>query len=144
MSATAREVFERFPWSASGGMPEETPWADDVVIETPFAPPGRPRRWEGREAFLAYAGPRRAELPMRLERRNLVVHETADPEVIVVEYELGGRPPGAREDVWAPFIGVLRVRDGQVAHWREYQDPLVMAAATGTLPGLIASLGGGR
>ncbi|GII62407.1 hypothetical protein Skr01_24920 [Sphaerisporangium krabiense] len=142
MSATAREVFERFPWSA--GMPEESLWADDVVIETPFAPPGRPRRWEGREAFLAYARPRRAELPARLERRRLVVHETADPDVIVVEYELGGRLPGAREDTWAPFIAVLRVRDGQVAHWREYQDPLVIAAATGTLPDLVASLGGAR
>ncbi|GGK66904.1 hypothetical protein Sme01_10140 [Sphaerisporangium melleum] len=138
----AREVFERFGEYLAGNDPQGELWTEDVVIEAPFALPGRPRRWEGRDQWLAFAGPRRAALPFTLRRRALVVHETADPEVIVVEYELGGTPPGAAEEMWAAFIGVLRVRDGRVAHWREYQNPIVVAAATGDLPGLLASLTG--
>jgi ketosteroid isomerase-like protein len=110
--------------------------ADDVVIETPFAPPGRPRRTVGREAFLAGAVPGRAALPFHFDEcRVVAVHDTADPEVIVVEYELGGTviPGGERRS--AAFIGVLRVRDGLITHWREYQDTFAIARALAQLPG---------
>ncbi len=108
--------------------------ADDVVIETPFAPPDRPRRVEGREAWLAIAAPGRAALPVRIEEcRDVVVHDTADPEVIVVEYTLAGTVTSTRQRSSAAFIGVLRTRDGKVVHWREYQDTLAMARAFGQL-----------
>lgn len=138
---TPREVFERVQrtWleaaaDAMGDFDADL-WAEDVVVEVPFAPPGRPRRFEGREAFRAYAAAGRAALPVRFDEvRNVVVHETTDPEVIVVEYELTGTvlPSGRRAA--APFIAVLRARDGQVAHWREYQDALAIAAALGQQP----------
>jgi uncharacterized protein len=106
--------------------------ADDVVIETPFAPPGRPRRVRGREQWLAIAAPGRAALPARFEEcRNVVVHETADPEVIVVEYELAGTVTTTRQPASAAFIGVLRVRDGKIVHWREYQDTFAIVQALG-------------
>lgn len=140
----AREVFERLQrhltGDPSGAAMGEELWAEDLVVETPFAPPGRPRRWEGRGEFLAFAQKGRAALTVRLEQRNVVIHETADPDVIVVEYELGGTIPGTGREAWAPFIGVLRVRDGRVAHWREYQDPLAVAEAMGQMPALLEAL----
>ncbi|GAA3799391.1 hypothetical protein GCM10022226_18480 [Sphaerisporangium flaviroseum] len=51
----------------------------------------------------------------------------------MVEYELGGTMPDTGEEEWAPFIGVLRARDGMVVHWREYQNPIVMAQAMSRL-----------
>jgi hypothetical protein len=39
--------------------------AEVVVIEVPFAPGGA-RRWVGREEWLAFAGPSRAQFPARL------------------------------------------------------------------------------
>ena len=128
----------------SGGTIDERLWAEDVVVETPFAPPGRPRRFEGREAFLAFAAKERPEAPPRLRRRAVQVYETGNPGLVVVEYELGGTPPGGGGEMWAPFIAVLRARDGEITHWREYQDPIVMAAATGRLPALLRSLGAGQ
>ncbi|MFC4585498.1 nuclear transport factor 2 family protein [Sphaerisporangium corydalis] len=136
---TAREVFERHMFAA--GAMDPALYAEDVVIETPFAAPGRPRCWEGREAFMSFVQGEGVSLPA-LTRRDVRIHESADPEVIVVEYELGGTIPGTDQETWAPFIGVLRVREGKVAHWREYQDPIVMAMATGRLPALLSSLGG--
>ncbi|MFB4274738.1 nuclear transport factor 2 family protein [Nonomuraea sp. MTCD27] len=137
---SAREVFGRLRQELTGDPVAEELWAEDVVVETPFAPPGAPRRFEGRQAFLEYARAGRAALPFRLEMHGLVVHDTADPDVIIVEYELGATLPGTGQRVSAPFAGVLRVRGGQIAHWREYQDPLALAAATGRLPDLVAAL----
>ena len=35
---------------------------------------------------------------------------------------------------------MLRVRDGQVTGWREYQDAIAIAHALGQLPALLASV----
>lgn len=138
-----REVFAlmREQWLGNAGNPMGSLLADDAVIETPFAPPGRPRRFEGREEFLSFAQAGRAALPVRFEEcREIAIHDTADPEVIVVEYELAGTVTTTGRRAAAPFIGVLRVRDGQVAGWREYQDAVAIARALGQFPALLASV----
>ncbi|GAA4236507.1 hypothetical protein GCM10022254_46300 [Actinomadura meridiana] len=127
-----REVFEhmRRQWLAAEGDQFGDLLADDAVVEMPFAPPGRPSRIEGRDRFVAFAAQRRAALPVRFEEvRDVVIHDTADPEVIVVEYELAGTVTTTGRRAAAPFIGVLRVRDGKIARWREYQDMPAIAAA---------------
>jgi hypothetical protein len=109
--------------------------AEDAIIEMPFAAPGRPRRFHGPDDFLAFARAGRASLPVRFEEcRETAVHETVDPEVIVVEYELTGTVTTSGRRATAPFIGVLRVRDGQIVAWREYQDALAIAHALGQPP----------
>jgi uncharacterized protein len=124
---TAREVFEEM--NLTGGLRPES-LAEDVVIEEPFAPDGRPRRIEGKAAWLAFATKERADLPFRLDsQRVTAVHETADPQVLVVEYELTGTALASGRTSTAPFIGVLRVRDGLVVGWREYQDKAAIARA---------------
>ncbi|WP_030441167.1 nuclear transport factor 2 family protein [Actinoplanes subtropicus] len=128
---TPREVFERAmrPEALAGEVSGDH-LADDVVIEWPFAAAGRPRRIEGRAAFLAMAGPARAAMPIRIDECTVeAVHETADPEVIVVEYRLAGVKPATGERGATDLIAVLRVRDGKVVHWREYQDTLAIARA---------------
>ncbi|MFC3997938.1 nuclear transport factor 2 family protein [Nocardiopsis sediminis] len=108
--------------------------AEDIVVETPFSPPGM-RRHEGREAWLEYYRTSSAALSVRFERlRELATHRTDDPEVIVVEYELTGTvtDTGLRSSVTC--IGVLRVRDGLIKHWREYQDIPAISAALNRRP----------
>jgi ketosteroid isomerase-like protein len=141
-----REIFARMQQQWLGGAAEAmgSLLADDVVIETPYAPPGRPRRFQGRDEWLAFARAARAATPpLRFDEcRNVVVHETTDPEVIVVEYELAGTVTTTNVHAAACFIGVLRVRDGRIAHWREYQNVLAIARALGQLPALLAGYGG--
>jgi hypothetical protein len=135
-------VFERFRGDVLSNDPDRGWWAapeaviePDVVIELPFNPPGRPRRFEGRPAFLAYAGKGRVDLPVRFDEfRDVVIHETADPEVIVAEYQLAGTVRATGESHAANFVLVLRVRDGRVTHVREYQDVPAMARALGVRP----------
>ncbi|WP_410792574.1 nuclear transport factor 2 family protein [Kribbella sp. C-35] len=105
--------------------------ADEVVMEAPFAP-GGPRRWVGRDEWLAFAVPARANFPVRFDRfAKLAVHETVDPEVAVVEYELAGEIAGTGKRGSARFIGVLRVRGGRILEWREYQDTYAIQQALG-------------
>ena len=131
---TPQEIFEsmRARWLA--GLPafDADSLADDVVVETPFAAPGQPTRTEGKQPVLDYTRAGRAVFPVRFDDcRGVVVHETADPEVIVVEYELVGTHTVTGATGSAPFIGVLRTRDGKLSHWREYQHTLAIAQAAG-------------
>jgi uncharacterized protein len=138
--AGPRELFERWQRLVLSNDPGTlgTLSAEDVVLETPFAAPGHPRRIEGREQFLAFARPRRSALPARFEEfRSVVIHDTADPDVIVAEYELCGTVTTTGERASARFVVVLTARDGQIAHWREYQDTLGMAISLGQLPALL-------
>lgn len=96
--------------------------AEDVVVETPFAPAGM-RRYEGREASLSYYNARGAGLLICFEEFiEVATHLVEDPEVLVVEYGLTGRviATGVRASVRC--IAVPRVRDGLITGWREYQD----------------------
>lgn len=126
-----RQVFDSYMrLILSNGDVFGTLAADDIVVEMPFALPGRPRRIVGRDQLIAIAGAGREALPVRFDEfRNVVIHDTADLEVIVVEFELAGMITTTGRQAAAPFIGVLTVRDGKIARWREYQDTPAMAAA---------------
>ncbi|SRR6266540_4254648 len=120
-------LYEKLKQNWLGGLPEfdEDLWADDVVVETPYSR----RRIEGKGAWLAHAREGRATMPpVRFDGvREIAVHETKDPEVIVVEYELTGTALATGKQGTGRFVGVLRVRDGRIALWREYQDVAAMA-----------------
>jgi uncharacterized protein len=132
---TAREVFDDFRTNLFSSTPEAM-WAPDVVIEQPFAA-GGPSRVEGRDNFLAATKTSRETLPVRMdEMRNVVVHETTDPNKIVVEYELVGTLLTTGEQRSALFIAVMEVRDGLMTLWREYQNTLAIAEALGQVPDL--------
>ncbi|BBH66906.1 hypothetical protein ACTI_35910 [Actinoplanes sp. OR16] len=129
---TPEEIFDRMRsrWLAGETTFTADMLTDDVVVETPFAPPGRPSRTSGREQVLAWTEAGRASFPVRFDDcRSVVVHETADPSVIVVEYELLGTHLTTGATASAPFIGVLTTREGRLSHWKEYQHTLAIAQA---------------
>jgi ketosteroid isomerase-like protein len=131
--STARDVFDKFRDYALGGGHEDL-WAPDVVIEVPFAA-GGPRRYEGRDNFLATTKTSRETFPVRMdEMRNVVVHETTEPNKIIVEYELVGTHLTTGKQASALFIAVMEVRDGLMTLWREYQNTLAIAQELGQLP----------
>jgi limonene-1,2-epoxide hydrolase len=142
-----REVFERLRLEFVKNSPDlaEDLWAEDVIVEMPFNPPGRTRRIQGREEFVAFAKAGRASIPVHVEEvRNLVIHDTTDPNMIIVEYELAATMITTNRQGSVPFVGVLKVKDGQIVLWREYQNVLAMAEAMDQLPALLASMGAGK
>jgi uncharacterized protein len=112
-------------------------FAPDGVLEWPFAPVGVPRRLEGREAIrslLEPLGERMRQAGSRMTGLHaVVVHETLDPEVIIVELELRGEVVATGGVYRLPYIQVFRVRDGQIVSFRDYFGP-------GTADSLAAAL----
>lgn len=51
-----------------------------------------------------------------------VVHETAEPEVIVAEFNYHGQEAGTGRAFTVPCIFVMRVRDGRILASRDYVD----------------------
>ncbi|WP_306204074.1 nuclear transport factor 2 family protein [Actinoplanes sp. RD1] len=131
---TPREIYQRMHDHWLAGEPTFDPGllADDVVLESPF---GRAEPIAGRDAVLAYVTAGHASVPFHfVGHRTRALHETADPDTIIVEYELTAAMNDSGATASAPFIAVLTVRDGKIACWREYQHTALIARAmTGSL-----------
>jgi uncharacterized protein len=106
-------------------------FAPDAVIEAPFAPPGAPSRLVGREAIREYARQVVAS-PLRLEDFEVAeLYQTPDPEVVIVEMHAKVTVTTTGQSVAATSIQILRIRDGQIALFRDFADPGILANAIG-------------
>ncbi|MFD4915804.1 nuclear transport factor 2 family protein [Streptomyces virginiae] len=111
-------------------------WGEHGVMEFPFAPAGRPRRLEGREAVAAYM----RDYPDHIDLHDfpdLLIHETTDPSTIVVEMRGVGRLVATGNPFDMTYIAVVTVQDGRFTSYRDYWNPLAVqepAAAFTTHP----------
>ncbi|GAB3835641.1 nuclear transport factor 2 family protein [Kribbella italica] len=94
-------------------------WAADGTMEFPFAPPGWPTRLDGREAVREYLSGYTGIFDVK-SVTELTVHETTDPEVIVVEFAVEGLMVRTGEPYGNRYVCVLTVRDGQIVGYRDY------------------------
>jgi uncharacterized protein len=129
VAATSREAVEQL-LRASREQDTEAfvdLFAADGYVEWPYRPEGIPGRVEGRDQIREFLTGQANGLVKFDEYRNTVIHETADPEVVIVEYEAHGTviPTGA--PLHQTIIAVLRFRDGLVVSYRDYLNPLVLA-----------------
>ncbi|MBG0855605.1 nuclear transport factor 2 family protein [Streptomyces spinoverrucosus] len=100
-------------------------WDDDGVFEFPFAPPGWPRRLEGKAAVADYMRGYPDHIDLQ-DFPDLKIHRTDDPGTIVVEMRGVGRlvKSGAPYDM--TYIAVVTVTDGRITHYRDYWNPLAL------------------
>jgi uncharacterized protein len=135
-----RAVFERLIQGISEGRWDELAdlYAEDAVVDQPLVSTA-PSRLEGRETLRShFAGA--AGMGLRMVAHDIVVHETADPEVVIAEFDYD--ITGSEGSVTAANIQVLRVRDGLIVATRDYHDHLAIARATGGVPALVAVMSG--
>lgn len=127
MSDTPREVATRLLEGVTAGRWSELAdlYAEDTVVEQPFSPP-RPAVIRGKEAIAKHFAASLTQR-FRLRAHNVVTHETADPEVVVVEYDYEVTTAGRTSTV--PNIQVIRVRDGRIVASRDYHHHQAMLDA---------------
>ncbi|MBZ5711957.1 nuclear transport factor 2 family protein [Nannocystis pusilla] len=117
-------------------------FADDAIVEFPYAASvGSPPRLVGKPAIADYF--RRTPAVFRgLRFRDLRVHATVDPDVVVAEVH--GSATLAPGDVAyeQDYVMVLECKDGLVVRYREYWDPAAAMAAFAKHGGILAALGG--
>jgi len=126
---TPRQVAEKLVSGISQGRFEEVPklYAEDCVVEVPYATGGAAPLLEGGAAVREHFSHADA-MPFRLRARDLVVHETEDPELVVLswDYEVTATTTGATATV--ANVQFLRVRDGLIVHSRDFHDHARFAA----------------
>ena len=120
---TPRQVAEKLVAGISERRFDEVPklYAEDCVVEVPYATAGATPRIEGGAAIREHFAHADA-VPFRLRARDLVVHETDDPELVVSEwdYEVTATTTGRTATV--ANVQFLRVRDGLIVHSRDFHD----------------------
>ncbi|TDD51576.1 nuclear transport factor 2 family protein [Nonomuraea terrae] len=117
-------------------------WAEDGVIEFPFAAPGYPSRVEGRAAIQEYM----RDYPDILDVRQIVqetVHQSVDPEVAIVEFEVAGVVPRTGKPYRMRYVAVVTVRGGEIQLYRDYWSPLAAADVLGGLETVNQAFAGG-
>jgi ketosteroid isomerase-like protein len=97
--------------------------SDDFVMEFPYARPGMQPRIEGREAVVAYLMTVAGNVSVDTVDA-VAVHQTGDPEVVIVEFEARGRSLKVDEPYEQRYISVIRARNGRMIHYKDYWNPL--------------------
>ncbi|TRV77007.1 nuclear transport factor 2 family protein [Streptomyces sp. 130] len=129
---TPREVLTRYYQAMIDKSPDDLAdlYAADALHEFPFAAPGFPPRFEGREAVRAgYRAAWGASPAEVREVRRVAAYETADPGVLVAEHVVVGAVPGRSGEFTVPGLLVLHVRDGLLTRVRDYMDASGVADA---------------
>jgi uncharacterized protein len=107
--------------------------AEDFVMEFPYARPGMKTRIDGRAAVVSYLSTVGEAVSVDTVD-NVMVHETLDPEVVILEFEGHGRALKVGEPYEQRYISVIRTRGGRLVHYKDYWNPI---------EGLKAQLGSG-
>jgi ketosteroid isomerase-like protein len=73
-----------------------------------------------------------------------VVHQSTDPEVVIVEFEATGIEVATAKPYRMRYIAVITVRDNEIQLYRDYWSPLAAAEAMGGQEVLSAFAGSTR
>jgi len=105
-------------------------WADDAILEFPFAPKNRPSIYRGKQDILTY---------MSSTTRSIVVDSVAelkispmlDPNKIVVELTINGHLKSNGAEYNQRYVTFFEFESGKIKHYREYWNPIVSIDAYG-------------
>lgn len=139
-----RELFEQLLNRMSTGRPEEAAelYVDDFELWLPFLLPepvtvnGKAEHQQRIGPELRDSGGKVPRLYDDLEIRDLIIHETSDPNVIVAEWTYVSRV--GETTIVNPNIIVMECRDGKIVRSRDYHNHVNRARADGTIPQQLA------
>jgi len=106
-------------------------WADDAILEFPFAPKNRPSIYRGKQDILTY---------MSSTTRSIVVDSVAelnispmlDPSKLVIELAINGHLLGNGATYNQRYVTFFEFELGKIKHYREYWNPVVSIEAYGS------------
>ena len=108
-------------------------FAEDGILEYPFAPPGLNTPIAGRDAIVANF--ERIRKVLRIDSvADVTEIAVSDPNMVVpnmVVLEFSGRGEGVltREAYNQRYISVLKMRDGNIALYKDYWNPIALLQA---------------
>jgi uncharacterized protein len=104
-------------------------FAEDAVMELPYAPGRMEKRYDGRDAILGFqlfARDSFSSFSMTID----AIHETADPNIVIAEHRSDGVVAENGRRYRNRYVTVFTFDDdGLVTGWREYYDAGVVVTA---------------
>jgi hypothetical protein len=121
-------------WKAWGEL-----WAEDAVMEFPYAPAGAKGRYVGREEIVRYteSGVARMEIKGVAALR---AHPMLDPRALVAELEIEGRIPATGRPYNQRYVTFFEIENGRIQRYREYWSPLISMEAYGGYDAYMAAV----
>lgn len=108
-----------------------TTFADDVVMDLPYAPPGFPRRVAGKADVTGFFDGMPAMItPLNFHDYRLDVVE-GDPASVIAHYASDARILATDRVYRNHYVSRFRVEHGAITWFAEYFDPLVLVEALG-------------
>ncbi len=106
-------------------------WAEDAVLEFPFAPKNRPSIYRGKQDILTY---------MSSTTRSIVVDSVAelnispmsDPDKLVIELAINGHLLSNGATYNQRYVTFFELESGKIKHYKEYWNPLISIEAYGS------------
>ncbi|HEY6479152.1 MAG TPA: nuclear transport factor 2 family protein [Streptosporangiaceae bacterium] len=141
MPATPAEVFTRLVSGVCEQRWAELPalYAPRTHVVHPMDPRRSPALLTRDELGQHFARGARTLGDIRFTAAAVTVHQTADPEVVIGEFEYRGTVPATGEPFVIPNVFVIRVRDGEIIESRDYGDHVEIARLLGGLDQLAAA-----
>jgi uncharacterized protein len=112
-------------------------WVVDGTVEFPFAPDGYPQRLNGRAAVAEYLRDFTEHIDLHAVTSR-TVHQTLDPDVVVLELEVDGTAVRTGRPYRLRYVWVVTARDGEIVSFRDYWSPLAATEALGGADQLTA------
>ena len=105
-------------------------WADDAVLEFPFAPKNRPSVYRGKQDILTY---------ISSTTRSIVVDSVAelnispmfDPNMLVIELTINGHLLSNGASYNQRYVTFFEFESGKIKYYREYWNPIISIEAYG-------------
>lgn len=119
-------------------------WADDGVLEFPFAPAGRRARYAGKADILGYMQGVAARMGGRIQSQGLdyfQLRPMQDPSSACLEMAVKGRVLETDAPYEQKYVSIIETRDGRITLYREYWNPLVSMDANGGREAWTAAFG---
>jgi ketosteroid isomerase-like protein len=131
----ARELYARFERRDMMGFCDL--FSIDADIEAPFAAPGNLNKCTGREELRAFMKTYNDRYHVE-KVPHIVIHETVNPELVVVEWTAHGTTVATGKPYQMRYIVVIAVRDGEIIEFRDYFSPIEAAKGGHTRPDILA------
>lgn len=125
-TATLQQIRERLSHGDWAGLRDF--WAEDGVMELPYALKGTAERIEGRDAIVENQVAAQA-IFTRFETPEFTSFPTTDPDLFFAEYTSDADVKMTGRLYRNRYVGVFRFRDGMLVHWKEYFNPSVIREA---------------
>lgn len=103
-------------------------FAVDGTLEYPFAPPGLSTPIAGRDAIIANF--QKIRKLLRIDGVTDVSEiEVSDPDMVVLEFSGYGEGVITKEAYDQRYVSVIRIRDGNIVHYKDYWNPIALLIA---------------